>query len=177
MTYGNKASELDPSCDGFAWQSRRQHTCRALLLSIGHLVLQNKTGELEAWQKCYFPPPTGNGNATYYAAPQLIHWITSKVRAILALFRGLPSQVGSCCSALVQQCSFQGAAQGAGHSCVLCHLDGRYSSITCSATISISHCCAGASQLVSTTATPSPRSLNALLPQMSSGFFCMLASP
>ena len=84
MTYGNKASELDPSCDGFAWQSRRQHTCRALLLSIGHLVPQNKTGELEAWQKCYFPPPAGNGNATYYAAPQLIHWITSKVRAILA---------------------------------------------------------------------------------------------
>ena len=93
------------------------------------------------------------------------------------MLSGYLPQLGSCCSTLVQQCSFQGAAQGAGHSCVLCHLDGRYSSITCSATTSISHCCAGASQLVSTTATPSPRSLNALLPQMSSGFCCLLASP
>ena len=52
----------------------------AHMLSHAHLCLQNKNPTaLESWQACYFPPQTGDANATYYAAPQIIHWITSKV--------------------------------------------------------------------------------------------------
>ena len=184
MTYGNKASELDPSCDGFAWQSRRQHTCRALLLSIGHLVPQNKTGELEAWQKCYFPPPAGNGNATYYAAPQLIHWITSKVRAILAQ----PYPLISCLAGTSH--SWDPAAALL---CSSAHFkeQHRVQGIpACFATWTVD---TAASHALPPPQSPtavlvqaslsvplqrhSPRSLNALLPQMSSGFCCLLASP
>ena len=83
MARGNTASEPDQPCDGWAQQSWQQHMCRALPLSNGHLCLQNNNSDaLTTWQACYLPPPKGNGNATYYASPQIIHWITSKVRAV-----------------------------------------------------------------------------------------------